>query len=114
MENINIYLTEKLKINSKSKVINTDDITEKYCIVMVYEKKLFNEFKQYFSDNYIIAPAYGDAFIIEPYELIIYNIPERYKNKSLEEFKKEFEHNKVKPGELRNFNYEKFLKDNLQ
>ena len=33
---------------------------------------------------------------------------------TLEEFKKEFEHNKVKPGELRDFNYEKFLKDNLQ
>ncbi|MBR6907404.1 hypothetical protein IKN40_02650 [bacterium] len=123
MENINTYLTEKLKISSKSKIINQDDITEKYCLIMIYENGLFKEFKKYFSDSYIIAPAYGDAFIIEPYELInyydnrdidIYNIPERYKDKTLEEFKEDFENNKVKPGELKIFNYKKFLKDNLQ
>ena len=123
MENINIYLTEKLKISSKSKIINQDDITEKYCLIMIYETGLFNEFKKYFSDNYIISPKYGDAFIIEPYELSnyynnrdidIYSIPERYKDKTLEKFKEDFESNKVKPGELKTFDYEKFLKDNLQ
>lgn len=122
MENINTYLTEKLKISSKSKIINQDDIIEKYCLIMIYEKGLFNEFKKYFSDNYIISPAYGDGFVIEPYELInyydtkdidIYNIPERYKDKTLEEFKEDFENNKVKPSELKTFDYEKYLKENI-
>jgi len=121
MEDINYYIQEKLRL-SNSKVIKEYNIIEKYCIVIIYDIDAFDIFKKYFKDNYILSPKYGDAYILEADELIpyynkydidIFRIPNRYKDKSLEEFKKEFKQNKIKPGELKEFNFEKYLKDNL-
>lgn len=122
MEDINYYIQEKLRLSRNTKLIEDFDITKKYCIALIYDIDIFDEFKKYFYDNYLIAPKYGDSFILEPYELTpyynkndidIFRIPDRYKDKSLEEFKKDFQNNKIKPGELKEFNFEKYLKDNL-
>lgn len=119
MENIDIYIQEKLKVNSKTKI--NDDITEKYCMVLIDGQNLYNKFKKKFSDCYVDSKRYGDAFIIEPSELEpyykdhypihleTYKIPDRYKDKSLEEFKKDFENNQIKPYEVEDFDLIKYF-----
>lgn len=118
MENINIYIQEKLKITKDTKI--NDSITEKYCMVFIEEEKLSDKFREIFSDNYVVSKRYGDAFIMKPYELEpykdyylryfdTYKIPDRYKDKTLEEFKKDFENNKIKPGEVEDFDIIKYF-----
>lgn len=117
MENINIYIQEKLKINSKSK-ISTKNIQEEYCIAIAYSE-LYEEFCEYFEDCLVRSEICANCFIVEPYEiqnfwnhpdLDIFRIPDNYTD--IDKVAEDYESGKLDSGELEKFDTEKYLKEN--
>lgn len=117
MENINIYIQEKLKIKSNTKI--NSDIQDKYCIAIAYGD-LYEEFNEYFEDCLVASEYNANCFIVEPYEiesywnhpdLDIFRIPDNYND--LDEVINDYEAGKLDSGELKKFDTEKYLKDNL-
>lgn len=117
MENINIYIQEKLKITSKTKIISKS-IQEEYCIAIAYDD-LYDELCEYFEDDLVGSEHNLNCFIIEPYkiksywdspDLYLLKIPDYYNN--LDDLIKEYETGKLNCNNLQDFNLKKYIKDN--
>jgi len=120
MKNLNILLQEKLKINSKSKVINKDDMnfSKEECIVVPFTTTLYNIFIDEFSDCEIMSNSGPNIFVVrieylEEYKRLktegprrqidFMKIPDKYS--SFEEVKKDYENGKLDLDELEKLNF---------
>lgn len=114
MKNLSILLQEKLKINSKSKVNNKDDIyfSKEECIVVPFSK-IYDEFSREFPECEITSKFGPDIFVIhinylDEYknlktsgmnqEIDFIKIPDEYS--SFEEIKDDYENGKLDLDEL--------------
>ena len=114
MKNLSILLQEKLKINSKSKVNNKDDMyfSEEECIVVPFSK-FYDEFSREFPECEIMSNSGPNIFVIridylDEYkklktsgankEIDFMKIPDEYS--SFEEIKDDYENGKLDLDEL--------------